>query len=152
MSKEYLKDIVESAGFYIHKNTKPDRVKFTYDPTIQIDGYRKEIHEKISDILINYKISHSKKQYDTQRGLSYRIVITSIFNISQLFDITGINFKGEKLQIFNTFLEMRIKKLVLNKKARYGEEEENLYQKLRQINGMVNLCKTQRIEFIKQKQ
>jgi len=147
MAKEYLKDIIEGAGFYIHKNPKADRDKFTYDPTIQIDGYKKEIHNKISDILIDYKISHSKKVYDTKRGLSYRIVITSMFNISQLFEITGTNFKSEKLQIFNTFLEMRIKKLAVNRKARYGEEEENLYQKLRQINGEVNLCKTQRIEF-----
>ena len=146
MSKEYLKDVIEGAGFYIYKNPK-DSGKFTYDPTIQIFGYREEIHNKISDILIDYKISHSKKMYDTKRGLSYRLVITSIFNISHLFEITGTNFKSKKIKIFNAFLKMRIKKLAVNRKARYGQEEENLYQQLRQINGQVNVCKTQRIEF-----
>lgn len=147
MSKEYLKDIIEVSSFYIQKNPRTNGDKFTYDPSIQINGYKKEIHDKISDILTEYKISHSKKLYSTTWGTSYRIVITSMFTISQLFEIIKIELKSEKLKIFNSFLEMRIKKLAVNGKARYGEEEEILYQQLRQINGDVSSCKTQRIKF-----
>lgn len=143
----YLECMMDYATYCIVKNIKTsDKEKYTLDPVIQISGLEVFHHIKVSAILESLNIAHSRKRYNTPSGQYCRIVITSIYNIKSLLDMfDDVVFESDKMKKFVQFINLRYEKLLLNKKARYGDLELEIYGALRVLHSTPSIVTTDRV-------
>ena len=127
---EVLKEVVSKGGKVdITPHIRPNSSRVNYDPRLFLPSFKQEVAKKLYNLLKEFNISCTLKK----QGTKYRIMITGIWNIYNLFSLADIKFKDPKNKIFYSFIKLRVKKLKLNKKARYGNEEKDLNRKFQQL-------------------